>query len=1003
VTGAILVSAVLSALSVPAGALEIPVTVTEPAGVARRAAPISGGIPLPPGKVARGQGFAVRTADGRELPAQATPLVVDPDGSPRWVLVDFQDDLPAKATNRYILATAKTAAKPAKPLRVTDAPEAVTVDTGAMRWTISRTAPFGLFSTVRAGGKDVVRGGSVAYTDGLTGETFQAGAPEYVKVEYAGPVRVTVAARGRFVGDKANRFQYVARITAWANSTRVHVKYSLANSNPDHYCFRTVKASRIALELAGEPTATVLGGSKPIQAGAESELVQTLLPRAAGGAKASSGGQELWSSAGASDRADGWILARTPAGGVWACDLYFADDPARRLAVADGSLILEGVIQRPADQAAAKGRPYQCTDRFLYDCSHLSSQYVIDFAAPTDPAALPEAARRSRYRPHLFAKPAWYLQETDALPLGRFGTQADEMACYDKWGWKYDPARAPKAPPRRRTYGRFFRGTDAHYTPEEDALDQMLIMYMRTGSRAYLENARSWSNYAMDLYAWRTDGWRWTDGGVWWRTGPKGNRPQRPADPVTGVRNYVPAPWSKKLRKPWTAEMVRDSFFLGDSKSCYCHNWNQGLLAWYCLTGDRDAVDAAIDRVEQDVDTIRRARGYTAGKADGFSRDFTRSSYNVHAARMILPDNEFIREASDYFAAVYLKRPTPEPRGFVNAARGWGRRGLRGGLEAWVGKGGLEALAASGNVLDAKTGTLTDPRTGKSWRVLVAPHTWMFPPLSRAMDLYWRLTGDEDALDWTIAYGQAAARVLYQPHGNLAYGKMLADFPARGVVKDYATWVSGPDNRWAKGVRMSGYLARFYPDVCARAYALCGEPFLKRRAYDFWNGGSHRGYNTTDMKPLDRVGMWVDYHSDHDGQTDFIGRTFWIWSHPRADTTAPAAVKDLKVTVRGGSATVRFTAPADTGGKVARYQLKCSDRPMVDYQSFLAAYSRLEEEKVCNWWMAQNLRGEPAPGRAGSRESFTVTNVPKDAKYFAIRAFDDSGNRARLSNVAQGR
>ena len=997
----ILVSAVLLGLSVPASALEIPLTVTEPAGVARQGEPISGGIPLPPGKVAKGQAFAVRTADGRELACQTLPLVVDPDGSLRWVLVDFQDDLAAGGTNRYVLATAESPAKPKRSLQVTDGPDGVTVDTGPVQWTISRTAPFGLFSAVRAGGKDVIQGGSVTYTDGLTGTTYPAGVPEFVKVEYAGPMRATVAVRGPFVGDKANRFQYVARVTAWAGSSRVHVKYSLANSNPDHYCFRTVKASRIALKLAGKTTGTVLGGSKAVQAGAESELTQTLLPRAAGGAKASAGGKELWSSAGAADQADGWIAAQTAGGAVWACDLYFVDDPARRLAVADGSLILEGVMERPAAQATAKDRPYDGTARFLYDCSHLSSQYVIDFAAGADPARLSAAAKQARYRPHLFAPPAWYLYETDALPLGRFGTQADEMACYDTWGWKYDPARAPKAPSQRRTYGRFFRGTDAHYTPEEDALDQMLIMYMRTGSRAYLENALSWANYAMDLYAWRTDGWRWRDGGVWWQTGPKGNRPQRPADPVTGTRERVPATWAKEFRPPWTAEMVRDSYFLGDSKSCYCHNWNQGLLAWYCLTGDRDAVDAAVDRVEQDVDTVRRARGYVPGKADDFSRDFNRSSYNVHAARMILPQDEFIREASDYFAAVYLKRPTPEPRGLVNAAKGW-RGDLRGGLEGWVGKQGLEALKAGGNVLDEKTGRLTDPRTGKSWPILVAPHTWMFPPMSRAMDLYYRLTGDEDAMDWTIAYGQAAARLLYQPHGNLSYERMLADFPARGVAKDYATWASGPDNPWAEGIRLSGFLARFHPDVCARAYALCGEPFLRKRAQDFWAGGSHRGYNTTSMMPMDRVGMWVDYHSDHDGQTDFIGRTFYVWAHPRADTAAPAAVKDLKVTVRGDSATVQFTAPADAGGKVARYQLKCSDRPIVDYEAFLAAYNGCQDEKVCNWWMAVNLPGEPAPKGAGAAESFTVTGVPAGAKYFALRAFDASDNRAPLSNVARG-
>ena len=57
--------------------------------------------------------------------------------------------------------------------------------------------------------------------------------------------------KGRFVGDEKNKFQYVARITAWAGRSDVHVKYSLANSNPDHYCYRKVKDSTIELAVIG--------------------------------------------------------------------------------------------------------------------------------------------------------------------------------------------------------------------------------------------------------------------------------------------------------------------------------------------------------------------------------------------------------------------------------------------------------------------------------------------------------------------------------------------------------------------------------------------------------------------------------------------------------------------------------------------------------------------------------------------------------------------------------
>ncbi len=983
--------------------LEAPLSVAEPAGEGRTAEPISGGIPLPKGATREGHPLCVFRPGGEPVPCQVLPLVVDPDGSLRWVLVDFQDDLAAGQTKRYTLRPGRSTARPPRPIRVTDAASGVTIDTGKVKLTMSRTAPFGLFSAVESSGRRVVSGGRASYTDGFDGKTYPAARPTSVEAEWTGPMRVTVAVKGRFVGDAASKFQYVARITAWAGRSDVHVKYSLANTNPDHYCYRSVQDSTIALKLTAPPARSILGASKPIRASGEAELIETLLPSAAGAAWATDGKRKVWTTKGEDDQAEGWIAADVGGARIYACDLYFADDPPRRLVVAKGELILGGIMARPAAQAEARGAPYADTNRCLYDCSHLSSQYLIDFAAPAAAAELSAAARRAKQRLHLQAPPKWYLQEAEGMPYGRFGTQADEMVCFDTWGWKYDPKDAPQRPTTRKyRLGRFFRTIDNHYEPEEDPLDHMIIMYLRTGSRAYFEYALTWVNYAMDLYAWRTDGWRWRDGGVWWYSGPKGHRPQRAPDPITGTRNYLPGGRRAGPSRGWTPTFRRDAYYLANSKSCYCHNWAQGLLAWYLLTGDRDAMEAAVDRVEQDIDTLRRARQYKPGVSDTFSRDFTRASYNAHAARFVLPQSDFVRDASEFLAQVYLKRPAKEPRGLVNAAKPWrARRGLRGGLESWVGREGIAELKRLGYVFDETTGRMQDPKTGRSWYVLQAPHTWMFPPLSRAMELYYRLTGDEDAHDWTIAYGQAAARVLFQDHCLLSYGRMLVDFPKRGVAKDYASWVAKPGT-YAEGVVMSGYLARFHPDVPGRAYCLCGEPLLKERAYGYWLGGSHRGYRTTKMMPLDRVGRWIDYTSTHDGQIDFVGRTIYVWAHPRADETPPEPVKDLKVAVTGDRARVTFTAPPDRGGgKVARYQLKCSDRPIADYEAFLKAFNEFRDGQFCNWWMAANLADEPAPRQSGSPESFVVTGVPGGARYFALRSFDHASNRSALSNVAQ--
>jgi hypothetical protein len=404
-----------------------------------------------------------------------------------------------------------------------------------------------------------------------------------------------------------------------------------------------------------------------------------------------------------------------------------------------------------------------------------------------------------------------------------------------------------------------------------------------------------------------------------------------------------------------------------------------------------------LDCVEQNYDTQRRAFGKAPGKASAFSRDFTRSSYMANAVRLCMPTDPYVIEASDYLAKTYLERPVKEPRGLLVVPSGIDMKGI----EKMTGPKGLEKMKEL-NVTVEEGGWLKDPKTGARWQPVSNPHTWMFPPLSRAMETYYRITGDEDALDWLIAYGQAVALVLYQTrHGNLCYSDFLVDFPVKGTSLDRNSWDLPEDATDGTGVAINGYQARFYPDICARAYAFAGDPILKQRAFDFWNAGSHRGYYTKKQENVGKVSRWLNCYSTHDESVCFVGKTFYVWAHERKDDKPPKAVADLNVTIDGDKATVSFTAPGDEGGgRVARYQLKCSDKPLASYEQFLELWKENKDSSVINWWMAANLKGEPAPKDAGAKESFMVTGVPANAKCFALVSFDDSANRSAMSNVA---
>ncbi len=939
-----------------AGELSVKLTVTEAGGAERKAEPACGGVPLPWGVYKKDQQFAV-LKDGAAIPAQVVPLVVDGKGYLRWVLVDTQLDVPAKGKVELTLSSAGAPKAPETPLKVESTGDGVTVDTGRIRFTIGKSAPFSLFSSVEAGGKKVAGGGEVSYTDISNTEdvkTCKAGAPKSIEVYDAGPMRATVKAAGRFEGDEQTKMQYIAWITCWAGQSRVHVKYILANSNPDQSTFRMIKESLISLKLA------------------------------AGGDAAGSGG----------------IVTGA---GVSALDVFYQVQP-RKVEVKGGALRLKGIGTR--EEADGGKVPFKSRNYLLMDSSHHSSQYVIDFAG----GKLSAAAGRDPL--HIVAPPEWYC-ETECFGAGKFGTQADELECYKTWKWDLGKYRLPEGPGERMwpaKGGRYLHGIDNHYESEQDSLEALLLMYVRSGGRnGFMVSARAWANFMMDRNVFRTDGWLYKDGAVWWNSGGPswGNKHQRAKDPVTGLKSGAPSAWrSKKSKALGQMAMGAGDFkeidWLSDSKQCYCHCYASGLAMWFSLTGERDALEAAVDAVEKNYDSQVRSKGAVPGKKNSFARDFTRSCYLTAAVRMVVPTDEFVVKADDHLMEVYLKRPKPELRGLVTPAatsKKWGDgKDKVEKLTAGKGAAKLKELGITMNKF-----TLTD-KEGHSWEMVVSPASWQYTYLSPALECSYRQTGNEDVMDQCIAYGQAVSKLIFQEkHFNLAYSGMLVDFPTRGFAWDQASWACGPDSKYGSGVKINGYLARFHPDIAARAYSLTGEKMLKQRAYDYWWGGSHRGYNKTEMHALGGIGTGINVTGLHSESVITTARTFYEWSHPRKDEEAPAAVKDLNVTVNGDKATVTFTAPADAGGgKVVRYQVKCSDRKIADYDGFMKIYNEFGEKEHCNWFLAKNVDGEPAPGAPGAKESFTVTGVPAGAKFFAVRAFDGSSNRSAISNVSSG-
>jgi hypothetical protein len=112
-----------------------------------------------------------------------------------------------------------------------------------------------------------------------------------------------------------------------------------------------------------------------------------------------------------------------------------------------------------------------------------------------------------------------------------------------------------------------------------------------------------------------------------------------------------------------------------------------------------------------------------------------------------------------------------------------------------------------------------------------------------------------------------------------------------------------------------------------------------------------------------------------------------------ADAIPPAAVDDLSALVgeQPGEVRLFWTAPGDDGlasGPAAQYDLRYSDAAIT----------------AENWASAAAVPSGPAPGMAGSAESFTVGGlVPNTVYYFALKAADEVPNWSGLSNQAAAR
>ncbi len=209
----------------------VSLTVSETAGVDRLGEPVTAGVPLPQSAgILDPANLRLVDSGGRAVPLQAVASARwggGPDDQSRpvkWLLLDFQADVPAHGDATFSLQQAGALPVPPRLVVSGDGGD-VRIDTGAVQWRLSRAdgsleaLPAGAVLTGRARGAD--------------GTQYVAAGPVEITVDRAGPLRASVRVQGSYRAASGGRLvDYTSRYWFYAGSALVRLFHTVENNTP---------------------------------------------------------------------------------------------------------------------------------------------------------------------------------------------------------------------------------------------------------------------------------------------------------------------------------------------------------------------------------------------------------------------------------------------------------------------------------------------------------------------------------------------------------------------------------------------------------------------------------------------------------------------------------------------------------------------------------------------------------------------------------------------------
>lgn len=241
-----------------------PTTAEGPEEAGGKAWPVTLGVPILEGELATAEEVRLLGSKEEEIPGQFQVLGPWPDGSVKWLLIDFQAQLGQK---QYLLEYGNEV-KPKKfesPLRVSEDKGETAIETGPLKFVVSEGGPLPISALwLRKGEKFIpALGRSDIVLRDPQGRIFRA-TPETIEMEEAGPLRAVIKITGHHTRGAEKLFTFTLRIHAYAGKSFLSIFYTFANDNLQEKMTQ-IKSIILDLDLdVGEDPRYLLGREEPI-------------------------------------------------------------------------------------------------------------------------------------------------------------------------------------------------------------------------------------------------------------------------------------------------------------------------------------------------------------------------------------------------------------------------------------------------------------------------------------------------------------------------------------------------------------------------------------------------------------------------------------------------------------------------------------------------------------------------------------------------------------------